>query len=109
LGKIVQSDQLLIEEGGNTLYKIQLCKNMMDRKERILAFMREDAYKPLLFSELVTVLDVPKSDIGLFENLLKELEEEGLIFKNRKNRYGVPERMNLVCGYLQEMSMVMDF
>jgi len=74
---------------------------MMDRKERILAFMREDAYKPLLFSELVTVLDVPKSDIGLFENLLKELEEEGLIFKNRKNRYGVPERMNLVCGYLQ--------
>jgi len=57
---------------------------MMDRKERILAFMREDAYKPLLFSELVTVLDVPKSDIGLFENLLKELEEEGLILRTEK-------------------------
>jgi len=37
---------------------------MMDRKERILAFMREDAYKPLLFSELVTVLDVPKATSG---------------------------------------------
>jgi len=62
-----------------------------------------------LFSELVTVLDVPKRRHRVVENLLKELEEEGLIFKNRKNRYGVPERMNLVCGYLQGMSMVMDF
>ena len=74
---------------------------MKDRKERILAFMREDAYKPLLFSELVIVLDVPKSDIEVFENLLKELEQEGSIFKTHKNRYGVPERMNLIVGYLQ--------
>jgi ribonuclease R len=74
---------------------------MKDRKERILAFMREDAYKPLLFSELVTVLDVPKSDAEIFENLLMELEQEGSIFKTHKNRYGVPERMNLIVGYLQ--------
>jgi len=84
LGKIVQSDQLLIEEGGTRCIKIQLCKNMMDRKERILAFMREDAYKPLLFSELVTVLDVPKSDIGLFENLLKELRKKGSYLRTEK-------------------------
>lgn len=76
-------------------------KTMKERKERILAFMREDAYKPLLFSELVTVLDVPKSDIEIFENLLIEMEQEGSIFKTHKNRYGVPERMNLIVGYLQ--------
>lgn len=63
--------------------------------------MREDAYKPLLFGELVSVLDVPNSDIGQLESLLKELEEEGRIFKTHKDRYGVPERMNLICGYLQ--------
>jgi len=74
---------------------------MNDRKERILEFMREDAYKPLLFSELVVVLDVPKTDIQLFKNVLDELEAEGKIFKTHKDRYGVPERMNLIVGRLQ--------
>lgn len=74
---------------------------MNERKERILGFMREDAYKPLLFSELVTVLDVPKEDRELFRSVLEELESEGKIFKTHKDRYGVPERMNLICGYLQ--------
>ncbi len=83
------------------LYINTALQKIMERRDRILAFMREDAYKPLLFSELVSVLDVPKSDIGHFENLLKELEEEGSIFKTQKDRYGVPERMNLICGYLQ--------
>ena len=59
---------------------------MLERKERILAFMREDAYKPLLFGELVTVLDVPKEDIPLFQNVLDELEAEGKIFKTQKDR-----------------------
>lgn len=74
---------------------------MKERKEKILSFMREDAYKPLLFKELTTVLDVPSSDIELFKNLIEELEQEGLIFKTHKDRYGVPERMNLIAGYLQ--------
>jgi len=74
---------------------------MEERKERILAFMKEDAYKPLLFEELVSVLDVPKDDILLFKNVLEELEEEGKIFKTNKNRYGIPERMNLIVGRLQ--------
>ncbi|HHV99278.1 MAG TPA: ribonuclease R [Clostridiaceae bacterium] len=74
---------------------------MMERKERILAFMQEDAYKPLLFDELVVVLDVPPEDVIAFRNILDELEEEGKIFKTRKNRYGVPDRMNLVVGCLQ--------
>ena len=74
---------------------------MQERKERILAFMREAAYKPLLFDELVTVLDVPKSDVGLFRSVIEELETEGKIFRTNKNRYGVPERMNLVVGRFQ--------
>ncbi|MFZ5987701.1 MAG: ribonuclease R [Bacillota bacterium] len=74
---------------------------MTERKERILEFMREDAYKPLLFGELTTVLDVPKTDTDLFRNVIEELEAEGKIFKTHKDRYGVPERMNLIVGYLQ--------
>jgi len=72
-----------------------------ERKKRIVMFMKEDAYKPLLFKELVAVLDVPASDIGEFEKVLKELEEEGKIYKTRKDRYGVPERMSLITGRLQ--------
>lgn len=72
-----------------------------ERKERILAFMKEDAYKPLLFEELKMVLDVPKSDVELFRRVIDELESEGSIFKTHRNRYGVPERMGLVVGCLQ--------
>lgn len=74
---------------------------MEERKERILAFMRDNAYKPLQFKELKTVLDVPKTDAEAFKKVLGELESEGKIFKNYRNRYGVPERMNLVPGRIQ--------
>ncbi len=74
---------------------------MKERKERILSFMKEDAYKPLLFSELTTVLDIPFEDIEVFRGILDELESEGRIFKTRRERYGAPDRMNLVVGRLQ--------
>jgi len=74
---------------------------MEERKKRILAFMREEAYKPLMLSELVTVLDVPGEDIPLLQNLLNEMEQEGLIIRTKKERYGVPERMGLIVGTFQ--------
>jgi len=63
--------------------------------------MREEAYKPLLFKELVMILDVPKSDIDLFNQIIAELENEGRIFKTHANRYGIPARLNLVTGRIQ--------
>lgn len=74
---------------------------LVDKKERILEFMSQDAYKPLLFVELLTVLDVPKTDSEVFKGLIEELEEEGKIFKTHRDRYGIPDRMNLVVGRLQ--------
>ena len=72
-----------------------------ERKERIVAFMRDKAYKPLLFKELIMVLDVPEEDIEQFTQVMDELEEEGKIFKTHGKRYGVPSRLNLVTGRLQ--------
>lgn len=74
---------------------------MEEKKKKIVAFMKEEAYKPLLFDELVTVLDVPKSDIEDFTKVLEELLDEGKIIKTRKNRYGAPERMDLLVGRIQ--------
>lgn len=70
-------------------------------KENIINFMREEAYKPMTEEELAIIFDIPRKEIGHFYSLLDEMENEGLIVKTRKNRYGVPERMNLVVGKLQ--------
>lgn len=73
----------------------------MTQDEKVLAFMKEDAYKPLLIQELIAVLDVPKEDTGEFTALLERLEADGKVIKTKKNRYGIPERMGLVTGRYQ--------
>lgn len=74
----------------------------MIMKEKLLEFMREEAYKPLNLEELVTLMKIiEKKEVKKFTKLLKDMEENGEIIKTRFNRYGVPERMNLVVGYLQ--------
>ncbi|MGM7702811.1 ribonuclease R [Pseudalkalibacillus sp. Hm43] len=71
-------------------------------QERILAFMREEAYKPLTVQELEQELGL--GDAEDFKELvitLNDMEENGDIVRTRSNRYGVPERMNLIKGKLQ--------
>lgn len=70
-------------------------------KEKILAFMREEAYKPMTASELALIFDIDKNEWQKFYEILDNMDQEGLIIKTKKERYGVPERMNLVVGKLQ--------
>lgn len=74
---------------------------MQERKDRILSYMRDDAYKPLKFDELYTVLDVPSEDRKALQSILEQLLEEGLILKTRKDRYAVPERLGMIVGRFQ--------
>ena len=67
-------------------------------KERILAFMRLEAYKPLTAEELAAALELKGKSLNDFWPLLEELEAEAAILKTRYGKYGVPERMNLVVG-----------
>ena len=76
-------------------------KEIVERKERIVEFMTETAYKPMKFEELAVVLDVPKEDREQFADVLGELEQEGFIYKTNKDKYGLPERMNLMVGRMQ--------
>ncbi|GAB6087459.1 ribonuclease R [Alkaliphilus crotonatoxidans] len=73
----------------------------MTIKEKIVEFMRESAYNPMLEEELARALELDKSEYKLFSKLLEEMEQEGLIIKTRKKRYGLPERMGLIVGRLQ--------
>lgn len=73
----------------------------MGLREKLLAFMREQAYKPMNITELANIFNVRKAELKSFKKLLIEMEEEGLIVKNRTEHYGEPERMGLIVGKLQ--------
>lgn len=74
----------------------------MIQREDLLAFMREDAYKPLSVKELEEAFEVQAAEeFKQLVKLLNELEGEGEIVRTRSNRYGLPERMNLVKGTIQ--------
>jgi ribonuclease R len=73
----------------------------MISREKILEFMREQAYNPMLDIELAEVFDIQHDEMGIFISLLDDMEKEGEIIKTKKKRYAVPERMNLVVGRLQ--------
>jgi ribonuclease R len=70
-------------------------------KEKLLEFMHEKAYNPMLKKELMDIFEIDRKQNRLFSSLLNDMVEEGLIIKTRKKRYGVPERMGLVVGRLQ--------
>ncbi|RIX60583.1 ribonuclease R [Paenibacillus nanensis] len=74
----------------------------MNREQELLDFMRETAYKPMTYQELETNFGIESA--AEFKELLKllnKLEDEGKIIRTRNERYGVPERMNLLRGKLQ--------
>lgn len=69
--------------------------------ERILTYMKDEAYKPLTVQELEEVFGI--EDSTGFKDFVKSLvlmEEKGLVVRTRSNRYGLPEKMNLVRGKL---------
>ncbi|WP_081972311.1 ribonuclease R [Paenibacillus borealis] len=74
----------------------------MITQEILLDFMRETAYKPLTYEELVSHFAIEDSEtFKAFETLLIDLEKDGRIILTRNSRYGVPERMDLLRGRLQ--------
>ncbi|SDO22072.1 ribonuclease R [Halobacillus sp. SY10] len=74
----------------------------IELKQQILDFFKETASKPLSVQELEETLELGSSDE--FKDLMKvlnELEEEGELVRTRKNRFGLPEKMNLIRGRIQ--------
>lgn len=74
---------------------------MIDR-DVILDYMRQETYKPLSFNELRKVIDSENTDDEInFSKILGKLEKEGEIVRTRKNKYGLPEMMNLIKGAIR--------
>ncbi|WP_138418581.1 ribonuclease R [Aquibacillus sediminis] len=71
-------------------------------KQTILDYFRDNASRPLSVQEIEEILDLQDSDqFKILMKLLNELEDAGELVRTRKNRYGPPERMNLVRGKIQ--------
>lgn len=73
----------------------------MGIKQTLLSLMKEEAYRPMDIQELVAVFDINKNEYNSFKKVLKTMEREGVIVRNKKDRFGVPERMGLIVGKLQ--------
>lgn len=69
--------------------------------DRLLHYMKDEAYKPLTVQELEGALGV--EDSSTFKDFVKalvQMEEKGLVVRTRSNRYGLPEKMSLIRGKL---------
>ena len=60
---------------------------MYRKQDIILEFMKEESYTPMKAKEMAVILGVPKKEYNKFVEMLKELEENYKIVKNKKNRY----------------------
>ena len=69
-------------------------------KTEILNFMAEKAYRPLKIRELAKGMRVPEENYRSFRRTIRAMLQDGLIVKLRKNRLGLPEKLNLVVGKL---------
>lgn len=70
----------------------------MNLREKILEFMQKEAYKPLTSEDLAEEMAIKGKELASFWEVLDELEAEAAVIKTRFDKYGVPERMNLVVG-----------
>lgn len=71
-------------------------------EQQLLDFMKETAYKPLTYQELEKHFQLENAaQFREFLKLLNHLEETGAIYRTRNERYGIPERMNLLKGKMQ--------
>jgi ribonuclease R len=69
--------------------------------DQLLHYMKDEAYKPLTVQELEQAFGI--EDSGTFKDFVKALvvmEERGLVVRTRSNRYGLPDKMNLIRGKL---------
>lgn len=73
-------------------------------KDKILEFMKKEAYKPLTSEDLAEEMELKGTELAELWNVLSELEKSADIIKTRYDKYGVPERMNLVVGKLSASS-----
>jgi ribonuclease R len=73
----------------------------MSQQDQILRGIRDKVDHPATIRELLQRLRVPREEHTGFKRLIKGLVESGHLVKIRGNRYGLPDKMNLVVGRVE--------
>ncbi|WJH35718.1 ribonuclease R [Paenibacillus sp. CC-CFT747] len=74
----------------------------MVTEQELLELLHDEQYKPKTYQELEKHFHIDSAqDFKDFLKLLNGLEEKGLVYRSPNERYGIPERMNLLRGKLQ--------
>lgn len=66
--------------------------------EQVLRLIRDKMGHPATPRELLQRLEIPREQRATFKRLLNDLVSDGALVQTRGNRYGLPDRMNLVVG-----------
>jgi ribonuclease R len=90
-----------MERVGEIKEEFSMENKLKQHVEKLLHYMKDEAYKPLTVQELEEAFGI--EDSAAFKEFVKALvymEEKGLVVRTRSNRYGLPEKMNLIRGKL---------
>ena len=71
---------------------------MMLNHEQLLAAIRDKLDHPATPRELLQALKLSRDERPIFKRLLADLVERGDLVETRGNRFGLPDRMNLIVG-----------
>lgn len=74
---------------------------MLPTADEIISYLRARARRPLKMKELARGLGVSSAEYAEFKAQVEALEREGALYRVKKQRYAVPERINLVVGRLR--------
>ncbi len=73
----------------------------MSIRESIIELMEEKKYKPMLKEELALHFNIGRKDFKDFFKVLETIEKEGLIIRNKNDRYGLIDNKYLVVGTIE--------
>ncbi|MEA1962168.1 MAG: ribonuclease R [Bacillota bacterium] len=69
--------------------------------ESVLDYMRQASYRPMAYNELVQAFELDWEAELNFSKIMGKLEKEGEIVRTRKDKYGLPEMMNIFKGMIK--------
>ncbi len=73
----------------------------MEIKEKILGVLKKGNYPPKYIEQLMELIGISLGERRVFEEILNEMVEEGLIIQTKKKKYALPERLGFIIGQLQ--------
>lgn len=71
---------------------------MIERKEKILGFLEHPEYMGMKRKEVMQVLEIPKEDANLLEDIIQQLQGEGKLVENKKGKLMSAKSLNMFSG-----------